>query len=170
MTITKQQAELWEQRAKMYRLCVGTSVEPHQCMKIKSSHMNEYEICNEGCPSVDEFASNPDWQYQFARGIAEGKPFFEGDTLWLKQLDRNYGPHVVTADFDINDLFAPPLWNPPKRTIRINGKEFPAPEKYGDKSGWIIKFSENKCFFWPNVDDRDSVEQELIKILEGKCD
>lgn len=167
--VTKEKAELLQKWADVNKMCVGTEVDPRSCIKVIGI------IWRTNC---DPNFNDPINYYDFAIAIVENKPVFVGDELYHKddkvKISAKLNEHYLYYYLDgrtYHDDKKSFSWNKPKKTININGKEFVAPLSSG--KGHVLYIgtgSASKGYEWQNSQDRDAIEQELIKILECKCD
>jgi len=93
-------------------------------------------------------------EYEFAIAIVEGKPVFRGDKVY----DTTTGVEFIAGEHPSSMYRA--TWNPPRRTITINGEELPAPDGGN--------FTMNIIFHgWKRSEDRDAAQAAILRALDG---
>ena len=122
------QSDLWRKFADMVDLCEGTGIDPWKCVKFDGVVWGN-RLGFEALPKC----------YQFALAIVEGKPVFEGDELYTKDVGKCIAIKNtvdlqsavrVRLDGGTKRLFKTNSlsWNPPKRIFLLNGEELPLPK------------------------------------------
>ena len=160
--ITKR-SDLFREYARVMDMCEGTKVSPRECLKWQG------EICR-SIPTLNDDIHT----YDFALAIIEDRPVFSGDVLWTKDGEKR----------TITGLSAPYLnhnmgicridyltWQEQKRTITINGKEYPAPiaTVKPDKEKIEFSFDVGSCaYYFKSLADRDMCLLAITDLLNGK--
>ena len=162
-------SDLFREYARVIDMCAGTRVSPRECLKWKG------EICR-SIPTLNDDIDT----YEFALAIVEDRPVFKGDVLWTKDsqqitvdigLATFEGYKIWTSDERLftSDFLS---WQEPKRTITINGKEYPAPNhNFGAYMMTILLPNDSlkeKYFHFNNESDMNSVAQAVADLLNGK--
>lgn len=73
----KTKADLFREYARILDFCERNTISPLDCIKFFTSGKKWVNI------KTAEFGNSPD-RYKFALGVVEGKPVFEGDTLYTE--------------------------------------------------------------------------------------
>jgi hypothetical protein len=158
-------SDLHREFARVLDMCDGMSISPFDCVKYFGTR---------GLPL--DFVNDPH-HYQFALAIVEGKPVFEGDELYVTDAPNRKvkvkEAAICSVSMTDGSFWAPDQikqrlsWNPPKRTFLLNGEELPLPEGGGCEY-FLRSTSLPRDTYWKNPEDRDKVEQAIIKLLRGE--
>lgn len=162
--ITKR-SDLFREYARCIDMCEGTKVYPHECLKWQG------QICR-NIPTLNDNIDT----YEFAIAIVENKPVFKGDVLWTKEGEpRTIVNSDIDSKFIVHDLGICRIdfltWKEPKRTITINGKEYPAPYNSSQhKSDNVIRFSMPliEGYYFHTKEDAEDVYKAIVGLLNGK--
>ena len=145
------EAELYEEYARVIRMCKFTNANQIDCWKFDGIKLSR--------PPV--FKDNPNL-YTFAIAIVydqerkEDRPVFEGDILY----DKKGG--ACTAYYSINWDYSVLSWNPPKKnTFMLNEEELPLPD--GDLTGYRISI--NYSVSGLDKNDMRKVQNAINKLL-----
>jgi hypothetical protein len=145
-------SDLYSELARVIDMCEGTGVDPKFCWKYEGVNIN-------GMPYFDSELE----QYEFALGIVEGKPVFEGDRIWSKRAKMFVLAHKELIIND--DCFS---WQEQNRTFNLNGVELPCPENQNAEEGYMLGIFHDGSLSWylfKSYTNRYKVAQQLIKIL-----
>ena len=143
----KTEADLHDEYAKVIRMCVGTKVDPRDCVK-----------CTRGTkPVAWSFTATPA-SYTFALAIVEDRPVFAGDALYDKAGIKYPASRWMGWNYEWS-------WNPPKKkTFMLNGEELPLPDGGKDKRGFTLCPEQ----VWSSIDDAAKVQTAINKLLSGE--
>ena len=158
----KDKAELHEAYAIRIRMCVGTQVDPRNCVRFDGEKTDDGWI----------FEADP-CHYTFALAIVyddvrkEDRPVFEGDVLYdihgAQLALESWYPYAFSTDRPNISGWS---WNPPKKkTFHLNGEELPLPDG-DDKSGYRIGICD--VHRWKSWQDAEKVQTAINKLLSGE--
>ena len=156
----KDKAELHEAYAIRIRMCVGTQVDPRNCVRFDGEKTDDGWI----------FEADP-CHYTFALAIVyddvrkEDRPVFEGDVLYdihgAQLALESWYPYAFSTDRPNISGWS---WNPPKKkTFLLNGDELPLPD--GEVAGYPLQAMYG---IWKNRSDMEKVRDAINKLLSGK--
>jgi len=149
-------SDLLRKKADMVDLVAGTNLLWWECCKINGDvFLNaDYNFLSDG-------------DYEFALGIVEGKPVFEGDVLYTLKDGLKIHVKFNNDKSAFNQEWARTVsWNPPApKTITINGKEYPAPDDSDSYFGVNIN---GKFFSYKESMEAVVVTKALWALMEGK--
>jgi len=164
------QSDLYREYARVIDMC-----EPHRESGI---HPNDCVIHNDHRLSGVPYFNNEPANWKFAIAIVEGKPVFEGDVLYHYLEPKGcrvvslHEKGLVAFSFESNTndfVYVKNLsWNPPappRKTITINGNEYPAPD---NSDSWFGVNINGKFFSYKNSMDAVDVTNALLSLLEDK--
>ena len=156
------EAYLHDEYARVIRMCKGTKVKPHECVRLfgKSVKSSSTEWLFSELPSA----------YTFALSIVEDLPAFEGDIFYHKF----YGKCAASSPGRFKDAVISTLilsgfrrmpgifsWTPPKKTtFPLDGENLPSPD-----GGSYSFYTNGKYFNYSNVEDRDKVSKAIDKFI-----
>jgi hypothetical protein len=124
------------------------------------------------CRSIPTLNDDID-TYEFALAIVEDRPVFKGDVLWTKD-SQQITVDTGLATFDGYKIWTSDgrlfmcdflSWQEPKRTITINGKEYPSPLTHPTNSSITVS---GIAFYFNTMEECLVVRQALWDALNGK--